>query len=54
METVGQMLGHKSIQSTQIYARVTETKVSRDMKPLKKKYAGEELLLKTDEPGDSD
>jgi site-specific recombinase XerD len=54
METVGQMLGHKCIQSTQIYARVTETKVSWDMKPLKKKYEGEELLLKTDELGDSD
>ncbi|GAA4321397.1 hypothetical protein GCM10023149_21240 [Mucilaginibacter gynuensis] len=45
IETVGQMLGHKNIRSTQIYARVTDTKVSRDMSALKKKYAGQELTL---------
>lgn len=45
IETVGQMLGHKNIRSTQIYARVTDTKVSRDMKPLKKRYKGQELYL---------
>lgn len=45
IETVGQMLGHKSIRSTQIYARVTDTKVSQDMKPLKKKFLKQELVL---------
>ncbi|GAA4337858.1 site-specific integrase [Mucilaginibacter gynuensis] len=45
IETVGQMLGHKSIGTTQLYARITDTKVSRDMKPLKKKYKGQELFL---------
>lgn len=45
IETVGQMLGHKNINTTQLYARVTDTRISRDMKPLKKKYAGQELLL---------
>jgi site-specific recombinase XerD len=45
IETVGQMLGHKSLQTTQLYARVTDTRISRDMKPLKKKYAGQELSL---------
>ncbi|WCT11008.1 site-specific integrase [Mucilaginibacter jinjuensis] len=45
IETVGQMLGHKSIRSTQIYARVTDTKVSKDMRVLKKKYAGQKLFL---------
>lgn len=45
IETVGQMLGHKNINTTQLYARVTDTRVSRDMKPLKKKYAGQELFL---------
>jgi site-specific recombinase XerD len=45
IETVGQMLGHKSINTTQLYARITDTKVSRDMKPLKKKYVGQELFL---------
>jgi site-specific recombinase XerD len=45
IETVGQMLGHKNIRSTQIYARVTETKVSRDMQKLKKMYHGQALFL---------
>ncbi len=45
IETVGQMLGHKNINTTQLYARVTDMRVSRDMKPLKKKYAGQELFL---------
>ncbi len=45
IETVGQMLGHKNIRSTQIYARVTDTKVSKDMKPLKRKFASQELTL---------
>jgi len=48
METVGQMLGHKSIRSTQIYARVTDTKVSRDMRKLKKLYQGQPLYLSDD------
>ncbi|GAA4329114.1 hypothetical protein GCM10023149_33560 [Mucilaginibacter gynuensis] len=49
IETVGKMLGHKNIRSTQIYARVTDTKVSRDMRALKKKYAGQELTLAKDD-----
>lgn len=35
IETVGQMLGHKNIRTTQHYARVTDTKISKDMQPLK-------------------
>lgn len=35
METVSSMLGHKSIRTTQIYAKVIEDKVSRDMAKLK-------------------
>jgi integrase len=35
METVSAMLGHKSIRTTQIYAKVIEDKVSRDMAKLK-------------------
>jgi len=45
IETVGQMLGHKSIKSTQIYARVTDTKVKIDMAPLKVRYEQQELSL---------
>ena len=37
IETVSKMLGHKKLQTTQIYARVLDTKVSLDMKTLEKK-----------------
>ena len=37
MESVMQMLGHKNIKTTQIYAKVVEKKVSEDMKSLKEK-----------------
>ncbi len=45
IETVGQMLGHKSIRSTQHYARVTDTKVCDDMQKLKEKYAEDVLYV---------
>jgi site-specific recombinase XerD len=48
IETVGQMLGHENIRSTQINARVTDTKVSRDMRKLKKLYKGQALYLSDD------
>ncbi|MEO0045124.1 MAG: hypothetical protein RL705_315 [Bacteroidota bacterium] len=37
LESVSKMLGHRSIKSTQIYARVLDIKVSRDMHDLKEK-----------------
>ena len=37
IETVSEMLGHKSIRTTQIYAKVIEKKVSKDMNRLKSK-----------------
>lgn len=37
MESVSKMLGHRSLKSTQIYARVLDVKVSRDMGVLKEK-----------------
>lgn len=37
IETVSKMLGHNSIRTTQIYAKVVETKVSEDMAVLKDK-----------------
>ncbi|WP_158267168.1 site-specific integrase [Chitinophaga niastensis] len=35
LETVSAMLGHKSIRTTQIYAKIVASKVSADMKTLK-------------------
>ena len=40
IETVSQMLGHKSIRTTQIYAKVTQVKVSNNMKDLKNRLFG--------------
>jgi site-specific recombinase XerD len=37
IETVSSMLGHKSLRTTQIYAKVVEEKVSREMNELKNK-----------------
>lgn len=38
IETVSQVLGHKSISTTQIYAKVLEKKISEDMDQLRKKF----------------
>jgi integrase len=42
VETVSKMLGHTSIRTTQIYAKVIERKVSEDMKGLKKRLVNQE------------
>ena len=34
MESVSRMLGHTNIKTTQIYARITNQKVSKDMKAI--------------------
>jgi len=37
IETISQMLGHNNIKTTQIYAKITDLKISNDMKTLEKK-----------------
>ncbi len=46
METVSKMLGHTSIRTTQIYARITNSKIGNDMNELSKKMMElDEMLI---------
>jgi integrase len=48
IESVSKMLGHRSIRTTQIYAKITKKKISNDMSALRKKlFAGKKLKLNT-------
>jgi len=47
IETVGKMLGHKDLRSTQIYAKITKRKISNNMKELERTIFSDEGLLKT-------
>ena len=46
IETVSKMLGHTNIETTQIYARITNNKISNDMQRLDKKFVGIEKIYK--------
>ncbi|MDB5119724.1 MAG: integrase [Sphingobacteriales bacterium] len=46
LETVSKMLGHKSIRTTQIYAKITKRKMSNNMQALQDKLFCEKGLLK--------
>ena len=45
IETVGKMMGHMRIETTQLYAKVTDRKVDEDMKRLKSTGFGKQIQL---------
>ena len=46
IETVSKMLGHTKIKTTQIYARITDSKISNDMQALAGKLQGIEKMFR--------
>ena len=48
IETVSKMLGHTNITTTQIYARITNNKISKDMEGVSDKFADIEGMIDDD------
>ena len=48
IETICKLMGHKSIQTTQIYAKITNQKVNEDMKQLFIKIGDKYQLINDD------
>lgn len=46
IETVCKKPGHTNIETTQIYARITNSKIGSDMQRLDKKFVGIEKIYK--------
>lgn len=44
IETISQMMGHRDISTTQIYADITRTKINEDMTNLEKRIEGKYVL----------
>ncbi|MBS1566279.1 MAG: site-specific integrase [Bacteroidetes bacterium] len=49
METVKEMLGHAKLQTTQIYGKIVDSKVSHDMQQLRSRYAGKLEVVRSKE-----
>jgi integrase len=47
LESVSKMMGHTDIATTQIYAKITNQKISRDMDLVAHKFSGMETILET-------
>jgi site-specific recombinase XerD len=45
IKTVSKMLGHTSIKTTQIYSKVVDTKISKDMEQLETTLKGKNLNI---------
>ena len=45
IESVSRMLGYQSLRTTQIYAKVLDTKIGKDMEAIREKYSNEKFSM---------